>query len=89
MKKLSVFLVFIFLVLGSRPFLHATPIPAPVGGAYLVFADKMGGEISPEKIRTQCELAVAGCAKGSKIFSFTLLVIKSGKRTSLKQILMN
>lgn len=73
-----------FLVLGSQPFVNATPISSPIGGAYLVFADKMGGEISPQKILTQCELAVAGCAKGSKIFTFTLQVTKSGKRTTMK-----
>jgi len=84
MKKLSVFLLFMFIVLGSQPIVHASPVSTPIGGAYLVFADKMGGEISPKMIRTQCELAVAGCAKGSKIFTFTLQVTKSGKRTTMK-----
>lgn len=84
MKKLSAFLLFAFLVLGYQPFVNASPVSSSIGGAYLVFADKMGGEISPKTIRTQCELAVAGCAKGSKIFTFTLVITKSGKRTTMK-----
>jgi len=53
-----------------------------VGGAYLVFAQKMGGKVTPEALQSACELGVAGCAKGSRVFSFKLTIIHRGKRTT-------
>ena len=55
---------------------------APVGGAYLVFAGKYGGEITQQEMQGQTSLGVDGCAKGSRIFQFTLAVTKGGKAFS-------
>lgn len=55
---------------------------APVGGAYLVFAGKYGGDITKQEIEGQTSLGVDGCARGSKIFQFTLEVKKSGKTST-------
>lgn len=54
------------------------------GGAYLVFAGKQGGVVSKKDIEAQRELSVAGCAKGSKIFKYTLQITKGGQTTSYK-----
>lgn len=51
----------------------------PMGGAYLVFAEKTGGEITAKQIATQRELKVDGCARGSRIFSFTMEITHNGK----------
>lgn len=55
---------------------------APVGGAYLVFAGKFGGEVTQKDIAGQTMLGVEGCAKGSRIFRFTLEINKSGKTST-------
>ncbi len=56
----------------------------PIGGAYLVFAGKRGGEVSTTDFKNQKELAVDGCAKGSKIFQFTLHITAGGKTTTMR-----
>lgn len=53
-----------------------------VGGAYLLFAGKFGGEVSKKEIESQHELTVEGCAKGSKIFKYTLVVTKGGQSST-------
>ena len=55
-----------------------------IGGAFLVFAGKHGGNISKSELRGQTELKVDGCAKGSKIFAFTLEVNHKGKVSKLQ-----
>jgi hypothetical protein len=62
------------------PALKATP----VGGAYLVFANKMGGEITQKEIAGQNKLGVDGCARGSRIFQYTLNVTKRGRTSSYR-----
>jgi hypothetical protein len=57
---------------------------SPLGGAFLVYAGKYGGEITKKEIAGQRELKVDGCAKGSRIFSFTLEVTKKGTKTTLQ-----
>lgn len=57
---------------------------ASYGGAYLLFAGKFGGEISRKEIASHSEVSVDGCAKGSRIFQFTLHVTKSGNTVALK-----
>ena len=44
------------------------------GGAYLNFAGKFGGKLTPQDIAKQKTLGVKGCAEGSVIFKFTLYV---------------
>ena len=56
---------------------------APVGGAFLSFAGKNGGEITKKEVGSQSELMVEGCAKGSKILKYTLEITKGGHTTSL------
>lgn len=56
----------------------------PVGGAYLMFAGKFGGEITRKEIAEHRDLEVDGCAKGSRIFKFTLDITQGGKITSLQ-----
>lgn len=59
-----------------------TVITTSPGGAYAVFAGKFGGEITKKEIAENQKLSVEGCARGSKIFKFTLDVTKNGKTTS-------
>ena len=61
----------------------ADGITSEVGGAFLVFAGKQSGEIKKSEIANQKEVSVDGCAKGSRIFKFTLEVTKAGSRTTL------
>ena len=57
---------------------------APVGGAFLVFAGKNGGNIKMSELQGKTELAVEGCAKGSEIFSFVLDINSGGKTRTYK-----
>ena len=54
------------------------------GGAYLTFADKFGGTVTQKDLRNTKEIGVAGCAKGSWIYTFNLKITKNGKRVSFK-----
>jgi hypothetical protein len=61
----------------------ATDIETAYGGAYVVFAGKFGGDITRKEIESNSEVKVEGCAKGSRIFKFTLSVTKNGKTSTL------
>lgn len=52
------------------------------GGAYLTFAGKFGGKLTPKDLKQTAEIGVAGCAQGSWIFQFKLKITKNGKRIS-------
>ena len=52
---------------------------AMFGGAYLQFASKMGGEITKKDVSTHSVLGVEGCARGSRIYQFTLYITRDGK----------
>jgi hypothetical protein len=54
-------------------------VSSTLGGAYLLYAGKFGGEVNKKEIAEQRELAVDGCAKGSKIFKYTLVITKGGQ----------
>jgi hypothetical protein len=58
---------------------HSTTLSPAVGGAFLLYAGKFGGDVNKKEIAEQRELAVDGCAKGSKIFKYTLVVTKGGQ----------
>lgn len=75
---------FFQLCLILAPFVtSANPgLSSDIGGAYLVFGNKMGGKITAKVLQSACELDVAGCAKGSQIFSFRLVVFRNGKRST-------
>ena len=49
-----------------------------LGGAYVTLADKFGGEISTEDLSTVKELGIAGCAAGSKVYTFNLEIKING-----------
>lgn len=77
-----------FLAGKSAP--DATPAPGPeaaletaYGGAYVVFAGKFGGEITRQEIESHSEIKVEGCAKGSRVFQFTLYITKGGQTSTL------
>ncbi len=55
----------------------------PVGGAYLTFAGKFGGNITQKEIAAHQDLGVDGCARGSRIYQFTIDITKGGKTTTL------
>ena len=57
---------------------------SPIGGAFLVFAGKNGGNIKMSELRGKTELGVEGCAKGSEIFSFVLEINSGGKTRTYK-----
>lgn len=50
----------------------------PVGGAYVFFAGKYSGDITKQELASQTEVQVEGCAKGARIFKFTLAITKGG-----------
>lgn len=85
MKKQSVFTLFLLCIL-LVPFSTSAEAnyTEDFGGAYLVFANKMGGEVTVKTLQKACVLEVAGCAKGSQIFSFRLNVYRNGKRTTFQ-----
>ena len=55
-----------------------------IGGAYVVFAGKTGGEIRKSEIAGQTEVRVDGCAKVYRVMTYTL-EITSGKSKSIYQ----
>ena len=57
---------------------------AVVGGAYLTFAGKFGGEISQEELASTTELGIEGCARGSRIYAFNLEIKSGGKVKKVK-----
>ena len=63
---------------------YATMVAVPFGGAHVFFAGKYGGEIRKSELVNQKEVAVEGCAKGSKIFKFSLAITKGGTKTTLQ-----
>ena len=54
------------------------------GGAYLIFAGKFGGDLSPEQIRKVRTLSVGGCAAGSRIFTYKLSITHKGQEHHFK-----
>lgn len=54
-----------------KPAVRAIP-----GGAYLTYAGKMGGNITPAQIAKHKSLVISGCASGSSITQFVLKVRK-------------
>lgn len=56
-----------------------------VGGAYLTIAGKFGGNITKEEIKDHYFLGVDGCAKGSKITNYTILIKIKGETITLKE----
>jgi hypothetical protein len=57
----------------------ATKTTDVLGGAYALFAEKFGGELTLKEIRATKELGIAGCAAGSTFTKFTLVLYKKGK----------
>ena len=55
-----------------------------VGGAYLTFAGKFGGEINQEELKSTTELGIEGCAHGSKIYAFNLEIRSGGEVKKVK-----
>jgi len=93
MKNKVKHLLYLTLMLLPASFLASFSVPATtsieekeatsVGGAYVVFAGKFGGDITQKEIESNSEVKVEGCAKGSRIFQFTLSVTKNGKTSTL------
>ena len=52
------------------------------GGAYLLFAGKHGGELTKAEIAGTRALKVDGCAHGSVIYKFDLMIMKNGRTTT-------
>ena len=73
-----------FLVFASFLILTAFTNSSAVelGGAYLTYADKFGGEVTKEDLTTCQEVKVVGCAAGSKIVQLNLHISKGGKAIS-------
>ena len=71
---------FIGLVIVMSVFVNAYSfIAADLGGAYLMYAGKFGGELTRQELKEHSTLAIEGCAKGSKILKYTLEIKKNGK----------
>ena len=84
MKNLSVLVFCLCSFALQSSYISPSSTSETVGGAYLVFAQKMGGEVTLKQIQKECELNVAGCAKGSRIFTYTLIIHKKGKKRSFR-----
>lgn len=96
MKNMVKHLLHLTLILLPASFVARVSVPAATpgaaspaakepayGGAFVIFAGKYGGEITRKEIESHSDLQVAGCAKGSRIFQFTLNVTKNGKTSTL------
>ncbi len=96
MKNKVKHLLYLTLMLLPASFLASFSVPATTpatnpgavmevdyGGAYVVFAGKFGGDITRKEIESHSEVKAEGCAKGSRIFQFTLSVTKNGKTRTL------
>ncbi len=59
-------------------------VESPVGGAFLIFAGKNGGNIKMSELQGQTELSVDGCAMGSRIFTFALEINDSSRIKTLQ-----
>ena len=53
-----------------------------IGGAYVVFAGKTGGEIRKSELTVQTEVRVDGCAKGYKIMTYTLEITRGQSKST-------
>lgn len=51
-----------------------------IGGAYLTFAGKFGGDVNKKNLKTTNKLGVSGCASGSLITKFTLKIKRQKKK---------
>ena len=60
-----------------------TPV-SELGGAYLTFNDKFGGEIPQQELTTCQEVKIVGCAAGSKILQINLHIHTNGKTITHK-----
>lgn len=85
MKNLGNILLAALLIVSMSSFVAApnakTELP---GGAYLTIAGKFGGEISKKDVLKTKELAVDGCAVGSKIFTYSIDINKGGEISTFK-----
>ncbi|MDW3652247.1 MAG: hypothetical protein R8P61_34545 [Bacteroidia bacterium] len=70
--NLGLSLAFIILTGGNLSL--ANPSIEKTGGAYLTLAGKFGGNISQAELKAECKLGIEGCAKGSKIFQYSLYI---------------
>ena len=68
---------------GAHPKGQEAKAAIPSGGAWVLFAGKLGGEITRPEIEGETELKVEGCARGSRVFDFTLSITKNGKTNVL------
>lgn len=96
MKNKAKHFLYLLLILLPASFLAGASAPAasPIanpeagtgmvyGGAFVVFAGKFGGEITRKEIESHSDVQVEGCAKGSRIFQFTLCITKKGNTSTL------
>ncbi len=92
MKNKAMHFLYLFLLMFPAGFLAgvsnptASPVAGlePYGGAYVVFAGKFGGAITRQEIASHSDVQVEGCARGSRIFQFTLRITKNGTTTTFK-----
>ena len=88
MKSLKSLLLSAFVIVGMCSFV-AAPNPEAAaelpGGAWLTIAGKFGGEISKKDVLKTKELAVDGCAIGSKIFTYSIDINKGGTISTFKE----
>lgn len=85
MKNLRSFLLSALLILSMSSFVVAPQPEAELpGGAYLTIAGKFGGDISKKDVLKTKELAVDGCAVGSKIFTYSIDINKGGEISTFK-----
>ena len=71
---MSLGLTLAFLIPTGINISNANPAPEKRGGAYLTLAGKFGGNISQAELEAECKLGIEGCAKGSKIFKYSLYI---------------
>lgn len=78
-KTLIALLLVIIAVVRLDASTNADFIKLKLGGAYCTIADKFGGETTLKELQNIKQIGIAGCAQGSKIYSFALEITKNGR----------
>ena len=76
-----VMILFAMMAYATTPNTTSSPKAETPGGAYLKINGKFGGEIYQTELAQDITLEIDGCAKGAKIYQFTLVIDHAGKTT--------
>lgn len=81
-ENLFIVSVLFLFMLGLTSTTNHVSLDEEVGGAYLTFAEKFGGKVTQSDLMKTSEIGVEGCARGSKIFKFKLVITKGKEKST-------